>query len=416
MELSPKELIAKLENISALYKKTVAIQSKMDEFEPEDSYKREVKVPAFPGKFQSEKEREIWKEKLDHCYEDAVEIAEQVHRKNYGPQEPEKPVRKDYQRKVDSVLENKLSKLKIIGGIGIGVAIFFALGALVGVDESTADTLPVILGIAALGAAAFAGSKYMQNKLNKQIEEKNNEAMLAHERQQDAIMAEYSKKMKVYEGECAEYEVTLKSFLDDYRAWREIYLKSVEEEDQIAEKLEADRTAAVEKMYEEEYLPAEAALNECNDLVSEDYLPDLKVIIDLLKSKRADSLKEAINLYEDILYKERQLQLQQEQEEQRRYEEELRRQDEERRYQEDKRFREDQERHRQEEEAQRRKDEERWHKEEMSQREKQAQDEKRRQDEARRSTKRCVWCAHKHTCRQQYYDGAYNCTGFTPKS
>ena len=275
--------------------------------------------------------------------------------------------------------------------------------------------MPTLIIITVLAAAAFLFFGYMVKQLKAEEAKKEAEALAAYNRQKEEIMAEYAKKMKVYEGECTEYEVTLKSFLEDYLAWREIFIQSVKEEAQIAEKLEADRKAAVEKIYEERYLPAEAALNECNDLVSEEYLPNLKVIIDLLKSKRADDLKEAINLYEELVYRERQLQLQREQEEQRRREEEQRRQDEERRHKEEMQFRESQERQRRYEEEQRRRDEERHHQEDMKQREQQARDEKLRADKERQSQKRCVWCAHRSTCRQQYYDGAYNCTGFTPR-
>ena len=49
MGIAKNELIAKLEEISALYASTVAIQSQMDDFTPEDHYDRQIVVPPFPG-------------------------------------------------------------------------------------------------------------------------------------------------------------------------------------------------------------------------------------------------------------------------------------------------------------------------------------------------------------------------------
>ena len=414
MELTKTELVAKLDKISALYKDTVAIQSKMDEFVPEDHYKREITVPAFPGNFNSEEERAVWTDKLDHANPDAPAIAEHAHRQFYGPKEPEKPEEEDFKRPVNQALQNKQSKFGVLSKIFAGVSVFFLLGTLLNLNDEY-SVLPTLIIITLAAAAAFLFFGY-KAKLAKAEEEKYvAEALAKHNRQQETRKAEYAQKMKSYEQACAAYETDLKSFMESYNSWRAIYLQSLQEEAQIAEKLEADRAAAVNSIYNEQYVPAEAALKDCNDLVSQEYLPVLHIITDLIRSNRADGLKEAINLYEDLVYRERQLQLQREQEEQRRHEEALRRQDEERRYLEEKSFRENQERQRQREAEARRRDEERHHQEAMNRQAQQARDEQRRREQERRDQKRCVWCAHKSTCRQQYYDGAYNCTGFTPK-
>lgn len=434
MELTQNELIGKLEKISGLYKATVAIRSEMDEFVPDDHYKREVIVPAFPGDFQTEEERTVWTDRLDHTGTEAPEVAEQAHRRFYGPKKPEKPKIKDFEKPQDRELRNKQSKFNNLSKVFAGIAIFFFLGTLLNLNDEY-SVLPTLIIITALAAAAFLFFGYMVKKLKAEEAKKEAEALAAYNRQKEEIMEEYAKKMKVYEGECAEYEVTLKSFLEDYRAWREIFIQSVKEEAQIAEKLEADRKTAVEKIYEERYLPAEAALNECNDLVSEEYLPNLKVIIDLLKSKRADDLKEAINLYEELVYRERQLQLQREQEEQRRYEEEQRRQDEERRHREEMKFQEDQERQRRREEEQRRSDEERRYREETRAREAEARSREAQERERIRKEQykehmnqieqqnkqrsagqaQCRACANVGRCNMTIHNNAPTCTGFTPR-
>lgn len=411
MELAQNELIGKLEKISGLYKATVAIQSEMDEFVPEDHYKREVIVPAFPGDFQTEEERAVWTDRLDHTGAEAPEVAEQAHRKFYGPKKPEKPKIKEFEKPENRELQKKQAKFGNLSKLSAGVAIFFFLGTLLNLNDEY-SVLPTLIIITVLAAAAFLFFGYMVKKLKAEEAKKEAEALAAYNRQKEEIMAEYAKKMKVYEGECAEYEVTLKSFLEDYLAWREIFIQSVKEEAQIAEKLEADRKAAVEKIYEEQYLPAEAALNECNDLVSEEYLPNLKVIIDLLKSKRADNLKEAINLYEDIVYRERQLEQERQAEENRQREAQQQMQMQAQQHAEQMKFQQEQERQRKYEAEQQLRMQEQHHKDEMKKQEERLRQEKEAFKASRQ--KRCDNCIHKSNCRVRFTEGAYNCAGFRP--
>lgn len=432
MELQKNELIGKLKEILALYEHAVAIRSEMDTLEPEDNYERTVVVPQFPGEYDSERQRQIWRDKLDHTYEDALGIAERTHREVYGPKEPEKPKLTAFKKPEDRELKEKIEKCKIRSYIGAGVGGFFLIGIISCLADDSYSALPVVIALALIGVAAFVFFLLKGNKAKAAEEKLVAEALAAHNRQQEELKAEYAKKMKAYESECAQYEGQLETFLEDYRDWREIYLQSIEEEAQIEKKLEADREAAVERMRQEQYVPALEKLEDSNDLVSVEYLSALSVLIDLLVSGRADDLKEAINLYEDLVYRERQLQLQREKEEHRQQEEEQRRQDEERRYREDMQFRKDQERQRQREEERRQQDAERRHREDMALREKQERDrqyeERRRMDEERRRADRaesdrrqkeerdtrdqCNRCAQGH-CSMAFRRP--NCASFKPR-
>lgn len=431
--LSRTDLLEKLKTIFGLYQNTQEIQVQMDNFKPLDNYAREVEVPEFPGIFCTEKERALWRDQIDHFYEDAIEFAKQAHRKLYAPKEPEKPKKKEFNKIEDHELAEKQKNLGCLSYVAIGICVFFLLGAIVGVDEKTADTLPTILGVAAVAAVAFCFLKFMEKVVKTTAEAKNAKALAAHNQQQEEMMAEYNEKLKTYESESATYELMLKEFLENYAAWREVYIASSKEEKRIADQLEADRLEAVREICETKMLPAKAALNEANDLVPEKYLPVLGIIIDLIKSNRADGLKEAINLYEDLVYRERQLQLQREREERRRYEEQLHRQDEERRYQEEKRFREDQERRRRREEEQRQKDDERRHRDEMDRRDRQERDRQneerrcadeerrraeraelaRKQEEERATRRQCNTCALVSQCSMAF--GRPNCASYRPR-
>lgn len=91
MGMSKNELIAKLEEISALFADTVAIQSRMDDFTPEDHYARQIAVPQFPGEYKSEEERSAWQELIGHDEEDAIQIMDMAYERVHCPKEPAKP-------------------------------------------------------------------------------------------------------------------------------------------------------------------------------------------------------------------------------------------------------------------------------------------------------------------------------------
>ena len=429
--LQKNELLTKLEKIRKLYNETLSIQEEMDNFVPEDCYDRKVVVPEFPGEYENEQVREVWKNTLDHTEDDAIEIAKALHIKFIGPKEPEKPVKTEFKEREDQTLKAKQIGFGCLSYIAAAISAFFFLGALVGVDENTRDTLPVILGIAITFAAAFAVLTLVQLYAKKSIADKIKEEKAAHDRQQAAIMADYAQKRQAFEYKNKEYKVKLQKFLEDYAAWREIYLESVAEEEQIEEQLEADRVAAVEKIYEERYAPVQAALDETNDLITQKYLPALDIIIDLLRSGRADDLKEAINLFEDIVYRERQLALEREMEEQHRQDEERhhreqmefqqaqeyqrqreeqqRQKDAERHHQEQMKFQQDQERQRQREEQQRQQNAERQRREEMSKQ----RDMERKQESAAQA--QCRACANVGHCNMSIHNKTPNCTGFRPR-
>ena len=410
MSQQKKDLITKLEEISKLYQKAVDIHEEMDDFEPEDNYVRAITVPKFPGNL-SEKERDFWQDEFDHEIDRAVELAEKTHRKVYTPEAPKKPVIKPFSKSFYENTENAKQKM---GCFAVGAGLVGVM-SLIGLVSSSGDELgsKVSLGLLIISvviiiltysklAVAKAKDASMLAKSKKEYEQ--------DVREQNS---QYAAALKDHEKEIAEYEEKLKIFVENYAAWREIYLQSVEEEEQIAGKLEEDRVAAVKKIYEEQYVPAMVELRDCNDLVSEDYLPVLHIITDLIRSNRADDLKEAINLYEDIVYRERQLELEREKEEQRRYEEQLRREDAERHYEEQMEFQKEQERQRKYEAEKQMEMQEQHHKEEMKMQEERIRYEQQAAKDSQK--KRCLFCAHKLTCRQRYYDGAYNCTGFTPE-
>lgn len=391
MSLNKNELVAKLEEISFLHHKALSIKHKMANFVPEDNYDRKVTVPVFPGEYKDEEDREVLECAIDHEDEDAIEQMAEVYDEMYHPKKPSEPIKPTYNGADTKKSKEKQRKLRLVSYIGLGVAIFFLIGALVGTSD-TPEALPAILIIAALGAAAFVGGLFLGKK-EKAVEDKlEAEAKAEYDKKIATLNNEYKNTIKAYEDECKTYAPIRQAFLKKYADWRKIHLDSLAEEAKIRNLLEADRQTAVAKIESEEFTPVLKELAEVNDMLTTDYLPAVDTIIDLLKSGRADDLKEAINLYEDMVYRERQLQLQREREEQRRREEEQRRRDEERRHQEEMKFQREQEYNRQREEEKRRQDEERRYREERTLQEKQArnrqyEDNRRRQEERRREEK-----------------------------
>lgn len=407
MGMPKNELITKLEEISALYANTVAIQSQMDDFTPEDHYDRQVVVPQFPGEYKSEKERNAWQELIGHDEEDAVQIMDMAYERVHCPKEPAKPnigKRPENTHDTANALKKKLGCLPI-------VAAFVAVCSLISGGLFSGEAGTIIGNLVIIGACAVAVLFFLKKyKSAQQADEEVTKVMIKnYDESKREAEEKYEQDMNIYQTERTAYILSKGDFLEEYTAWREIYLDHLREEAEIEEKLEADRIAGVNRIYEEQYMPAQKKLEESNDLITAEYLPVLHIIIELIKSGRADDLKEAVNLYEELVYRERQLQLQREQEEQRRYEEEQRRRDEERRYQEEKQFREDQERQRRYDAEQQRREEERRAKD----REKQEWEAASRAE--REAKSRCHWCKKYHSCGIRH-NPPLNCTAFDPSN
>lgn len=434
MSHDKNSLIEKLETISDLWDKGVGIKTKMDSFVPEDNYERKIIVPNFPEMTKSDTEncRLI---NFDHTSEDAVETIRNLHKVSFAPKEPQKPKIKDFKAPDEPLEEkNKLSIYRCVKIVGIAVAIFFALGFFITLfDKDNAQTLPVIIILSLIGVAAYFFSKYQIKKITDAQKVRTNDALSAYNQQKDKVMASYNEEMKEFKESTKSYEAELDDFMQEYDAWRKVYLEHISEEADIAQKLERDRIAAIEKIKREEFTPILNKLIDVNDIIPDNYVPNVSIIADLIKNGRADSVKEAINLYEEIAYRERQLQLQREQEAQRQREEELRREAEERHHYEEMQFLKNQESQRRLEEEQRRQDSERRHREEMAQRDQQErtrQYEERRQKEAevRRANKveanrkheehiamqrQCNTCANVVNCSMAFKRP--NCASYRPR-
>lgn len=392
--LPKDELISKLEAISVLRDKALSIKQKMENFVPEDIYERKVVVPVFPGEYKSDDERKRCETSIDHSEDNAVELMAKSYDRLIGPQKPKEPKVKEFEYKTDNETLDKQFKWKLYSYFAAAFAVvYFLFTRLAGGAVYT--IIPALLFL------------FFRYKLKNDIEaekKKKEEAFVKYTNHKNKLAEEYQKELENYESENFAYQLRRQDFLDEYVKWREIYLESKDEEAQIEEELESDRVAAVEKINADELTPILLELLEVNNgLITNEYLPAIDIIIDLLKSGRADDVKEAINLYEDTLYRERQLKLQREIEEKKLYQEELRRQDEERHYQEDKKFREDQARK-----------EELRHKNEMDQRIRQEKDQKLQEIEERRNTERQCWsCKEYSHCSMRL--NKPNCAGFRPK-
>ncbi len=427
MDSNTKELIEKLETISALYKDVLAINQKKNSFVPKDEYERSIAVPDFPEVEEGEKDKSILMKAVEHKGESAEHLMGAAHKELYAPKEPVKPEKKKFIAKTDAKAKDKENRLGCLSFLAIGISIFFFLAGLINLGQLNSEigwTIPVIFAISFMSAGAFVAFKiasYLAKK-KRQISEELKRKEFNSE--QNAIEEAYKEKLIDHERLMAIYNQKQEAFLTEYSAWRKIYLAHLEEEAKINDLLEKDRQAEIARINKDELAPALEKLNEINDIITDEYLPSIDKIISLIKSGRASNLKESLNLYEDILYRERQLQLEKEREEQRRYEEMLRREDERQRHEDEMRFREAQEYHRQKEEERRREDAERHHREEMKLREHQERNRLNEQsrfgaspqhsDSGQRSLSRqCNTCAHNGHCSMAY--SRPNCASYRPR-
>ncbi len=422
--LSGTELIRKLETISGLYNRVKRLQYKMDHFVPEDHYVRTVNIPIFPGNYKDEAERTAWEKSINHEDDQTIDALIAAYKSAYEPKEPQKPkvgTCPTNEKKYTIDNRKKLGCFPIVAGV-VAVSFLNPKALFAGGFGSLIYHITILMVCAAVIAFFF----WRANKAKLADEEATRTAVEAYERDKREKEEKYAQDMQSYQEAMNAFDEASQAFVREYTEWRERYLASRREEKAISEKLEEDRQAAVNAINQEEMLPALKELNDTNDLVSINYLPVLDVLINLLKDGRADNLKEAINLYEDIVYRERQLELEREKENQRR-------RDEERHHTEQMNFQKEQEWQRQREEEQRRRHEERRHREEMNQRDRQERDrqneERRRADEERRRAERaefdrkqkenrdtrdqCNRCAQVSRCSMAFRRP--NCASFRPR-
>ncbi|MBE7092511.1 MAG: hypothetical protein E7365_04975 [Clostridiales bacterium] len=426
MEQNKKELITKLRKISELFETVVEIKTKMDNYDIEDNYSRKHTMPEFNHTSLKKLIGKDVQDRLEYAAsnngirlsyfmvdnfeeyqrlkslasllatkaifslddeggeypsdEEALSYADELYKEAIpAPKEPDLKKHEE----IVTVAKFKSKGLLIVGCIWAGMSLMFMFDSfLTGlIMLLLCSPLIIIYILKIMKAKKEATNAFSEAKANYITEsEKYNE----------------------------EHNLFLSKFVD----WRKEVKLYVEEENEISQKIEKEKADTIEKINNEEYIPACEKLVEFNDLLPQDYLPAINQIIELLENNRADNLKEAINLYEDIVFR-------QEQEEQRQYEEEIRRQDEERRYQEEKSFREQQERQRQREEKRRFDAEEKFRQTQEYNRQREAKamlDEERRKNNLAASSrvKRCHACANQNHCRIKNLDSAYNCTGFRP--
>lgn len=432
-----KELLEKLSEISARYQQIEKIKAEMNQYEPEDHYSRKVTVPQFPGKYNSESEREYWEETVNHKEADALTQMDMMRKARYCPQKPSQPEIVGFEPPKNEETEKTKSKW---GCFPVGAAFVAAIALLSLIGNEDELGIKVCWALIVVSLAIIAVTAYKMYCAKAKDALANAEAKKEYDRDVAEKTAKYKIDLKNYECAYESFRTEHSEFMNAYKTWRENYLAHLEEESIIVDKLAKDKEIAADKMYEEKFVPAKEQLDALNDLLPDEYLPVIHIIQELLRTNRADTLKEAMDHYDEMVYRERELQLQREQEAQRRREEEQRRRDEERRYQEEKQFREDQERQRrreeerrQQNEERRQQNEERRHREEMEQRDRQERDRQyqerrlreeekrkaeraeleRKQEESRATQRQCNTCALNARCTVAYTRA--NCASFRPR-
>ena len=403
MSLSRSELIEKLEAISSKYSNVCAVREKMNTAMPTDNYERRVALMEFPqaeGKtISTELINTVDHSRVDSAEKGAMEIYENVCEMPKEPPMPEKKAFNPPQKPA------AIGVLKGVAGFFCGVSIFFLLGRIFShFDSDTEWTISVIITLSIVAGAIAVSSLLASFVLNSIYAKKRLSAKRDFDLSQQAVQDQYNRELTEHGEKIKEYKKREEKFIEEYRKWRECYLEHLREEDSVKALLERDRESLVKEIERTELMPAISSLEKINDIITDEYLPVVDKITSLVKSGRADTLKEAINLYEELRYKERQLEILREQEEQRAREEELRRMDEQRRHEEEMQFRRAQEYQRQLEERLRREEENRRYEEEKRQRE---QEEARRQREEERNEARLrseerakMYADHRNLLRQ----------------
>lgn len=425
--MSKNELIEKLNVISQRYDDVCRVRKKINAITPVDNYQRNVAVPSFP-EVGGEESKQLLINTIEHKGKDALDSAKIAYEGVCPPpKEPEKPKEAVFISPPKPKAQGAFSALSIVS---IFISLFFFAGLIFG--HFTPEILWTVYAIVAIGVFfALAAIVCLIAHLAIMLLAKSKEKIAKErfENEQALVMEKYSEALRRHQEELDLYRESEQAFLSEYLDWREAYLEHLDEEEGIKAQLEIDKGLLIKELEENELEPALAKLNEANDLTSEEYLPVIDKLISLIKSGRADSLKEAINLHEEILFKERELRLEREKEERRQYEAMLHLAAEQARHEAEMEFQREQEAQRQAEERYRRQENERRHREEMELLEKQEssrQAESRREESRRKreetaamyrdyhaTQRQCQSCANKTHCRMAFRRS--NCASYRPK-
>ena len=163
--LSKNELILKLKEIYASYINALNIKRKMENFEPEDTYPRNIVVPTFPGEYEDEDERESWEYSIAHESEYAIQNLGELYDATYLPKAPEKPVFPEYPEScnVEATAVGKKYSTRVFICAFVG---FIALMGLISGD--VAGTIVSLILIAVCGYFIFDARRRF-SKANKMM-------------------------------------------------------------------------------------------------------------------------------------------------------------------------------------------------------------------------------------------------------
>ncbi|MBR5272814.1 MAG: hypothetical protein IKU25_05400 [Clostridia bacterium] len=309
--LSCKDLVIKLEMIKDLYSRVSAAKTKMNNVKHTvvDDYERTVHEPDFKGRWGERVYRAVLK---SGTQEDLLTI----YKDYFTPEKPTKkmPTKPMEYKKKEKENEKNNHKSVLLKSVIIAIVAFICLVYFfVKKGGNTGEAwLWLILAVALL---FFAMASYIKGKVKLKENAENRtekyEAKLEKYNQKvAAINEQYEKEMEAYNAKVKEYNDNQESFIKDCEELLAVQKSIEEEEADISRKLEQKRAQEKDRIYREEYIPAFEAFEENNDLVSDDYVYAIGEFIALIKNGRADSLKEAINLYEEIQHRERELELQ----------------------------------------------------------------------------------------------------------
>ena len=270
-----KEIIKKLKIINDTYCESQSVLDEIENISVEDNYERKIEVPSKPD-----------------CPSVVCEPT------------------KHYKTRHELLSNEKYFKKLPIGfGIAsiIQLIIYFAAKSGINGSGSNADQIQtgftsftkIILFILIGVCASFLVCNLL--KVIKVLRSYN-AYIDSVDREFNNDVAKYNKyiqEKKLYNEKLAKYD--------------EILRQHNEEEELISLKIREEETKLANTIKKNKYDPLIKRLEKENDgIVGEKYYPDLSLIIELLENGRSDSIKEAINLVEDIKFKERQLELERE--------------------------------------------------------------------------------------------------------
>ena len=234
--MSKHDAIHQLQTLWDAYQELRQAELKRACYRPQGDYTCAMEVPPFPDKRWNKSNATSLADTIDHFAPDAIEKAGGQYDRRYRPRKPAAPTSTYLAPDKEPLEKTPLGcTLDAIAAF----ALFVSLSCVVLAQRGAGYTITIGICAAYLVWRYVVRSLYARSKYAQQCAaaRKNHKESMAKKD------AKYRQKLQEYQRKCEEYEAERAQFLEDYAAWRPIYLEYIEKYRAAEARYDRDRQA-----------------------------------------------------------------------------------------------------------------------------------------------------------------------------